>query len=225
MTIETIISTVRQIIGQYKDSTVYSDEFLYELLNNTRNTLIRQNYQSFNHASSYDWIHFCMPMCVSTNHVCTDCVPVGCPVLISKYNIPRSIVSRYKDLITVIKLNGEEIGRKTFDDYKQAKQFSNVKSKKLYFDIINEYLYIYGGDTNIISPRVVQIGIIPESIEDLDNIPNCDNSGAESTQSCYDIFSKTFNIEKGFADRMIDIVLQKLDIAIKTPNNAETRAN
>lgn len=217
MRLEKYISILRNIVNKYSDDDKYTDEFYYELISSARARLISNEYAKFAKKSSFDKITFCMQMCIATSHDC-DCVKYGCKVLKSKYKIPRPITSRNVEQIFVATLNGKPINPMTQDDYENA-QLSPVKKDTMGFEIKNGMLLLWGADINLVSPRVIEITIIPEDIIELAEVPHCTTNGQLTGETCFDVYALDLPMRKEHDYAALQLCLEMLGIKEKFPQD------
>lgn len=200
MTINECLSTLRESIKEVTDDSNYTDSFLYSVWNDKRNVLLSRRAQKKEPIS--DWIYstFCVDLEKVHYHDCA-CVPYGCDVLRTKYQIPNSIRGRNSDLINVLTLSMNEIP-KNDDLTLRYDVLDEMKAKRLSYTVHDRYIYIHGS----LTLKKIQIKTVPETHAEWIGIYSCIDD-LECPESLYDMNA---NIDRGLNDAAIDMVIQKL---------------
>ena len=143
-TIPEHIYKLRTFIKQHSDDTIYSDEFLYSLLRDSRNTLLERENKKFTKDSEFHKQTICMPLEIDTYNDC-ECLPfeVKCKVLKSKYKLPKVLTGRNKELLRILTFDGSsQIPFVLSTDLKNLK-YTKTKKKGIKYGITNSYLVVF----------------------------------------------------------------------------------
>ena len=221
------IDMFRGYIKQNSDDSVYSDSYLYDVLLSVRNELFRKSLNNNTVINNNMWKTICIAVCPSDFIPC-DCISVSHPytVLKSKQKIPNYITSnsyKYIQLRTVD--NSKIIPYKTIAQGKLMKYKKG--SSKMWFTIIDEYLYVVNHPTNAV--KVLMLSIILEDPRDAALISYCDTEGNVLERNCYDSSIDTFSIMPHLENPLMMQALQQLGITLQLPddmsNNTESAPN
>lgn len=223
MTIETGISIIRSLINQYSDDSSYTDELLYELVAKARSEIMDKEYNKFEYKSDWDYQHICVPMCVATNHDC-DCVPVGCKVLKSKFQLPRPLTARNKNEFYVYTLGGTPLIPMNKRDYDLA-QLSDILKDVIGYEIRDKWLILWGADTQRVIPKTLDIKMIPEDVVQLAQVPKCNANGTYTGETCLDPLILDMNMKGAYEMLAYQRVLDYLGVKAKFPDNPSNDSN
>lgn len=220
MTINQYISDLRQLIKENgRDDNIYTDPFLYSLLNAARVTLLEQNSNKNNHVSEWDIQQFPIRLVKDKSHM-IGCVTVGCDILRSEYKIPRPLLTDMKSAFNVTTLDYTTIGFGTEQDYQNSK-YDDIKKRTVSVSIINDYLVIW----NNLKLKMVLVNGIWEDILDWCNIPHCDIDGNFTLSSCFDARTSDFKISLTLQIATYQIVLEKLGLSFKLKEDITNDSN
>lgn len=214
------IYKLRTLIKQYSDDSIYSDEFLYSLLKDSRNTLLEREVKKFTKDSEFHKSSGCMPLEVSTYHDC-DCLPfeVKCKVLKSKFPIPKVLTGRNKELLKIMNLEGRQIiPFITSTDLRNLK-YTKTKGKGTKYGIFNQHLIIF----NTLKLKAVLFEGIFEDPLELKNISFCNEEGIET--QCYNLNTTDFPIKGSLNFSMYQICLDMLKIPLQIKSDDTNNAN
>lgn len=227
-TIAHTIDMFRSYIKQTSDDSVFSDSFLYDVLLSARNDILPKELGSNNPININSWKTFCIAVCPSDFIPC-DCITVSgaYTVLKSKQKIPSYLYSRsyrYIQLRTID--NGIKI---PYKDPIQGKYMKHKQTKnKMWFTIINDYLYIVNHPTNTL--KVVLVHAILEDPRDALLVAYCDNNGnINESANCYDARKDTFSIPLKIENAIMQTALKLIGVTMQMPddssNNTESVIN
>lgn len=202
-----------------RDDNIYTDPFLYSLLNGARSMLLEQTYNKVNHISEWEWQQFPVKLVIDKSHM-IGCVPVGCDVLRSEYKLPRPLLTNIKSLINVTTFDYTTIPFGTQKDYEHNK-YDDFKSVKPLASIVDDYLVIW----NNLTLKMVLVSGIWEDIVQWSSIPQCNESGNYTEQSCFDIKSSPFKISETMKIPIYQLVLEKLNISFKLKEDMTNDSN
>ena len=214
------IYKLRTFIKQHTDDSIYSDELLYSLLKDGRNTLLERDNKKFTKDSEFHKQTICMPLEITTYHDC-DCLPfeVKCKVLKSKFPLPKVLTGRNKELMRVLTVDGySQIPFVLSTDLKNLK-YTKTKAKGNKYGIINNYLTVFN---NLQLKLVLIEGIFEDPLE-LQNITFCDEEGNET--QCYDLNTTDFPIKGSLDIPMYQLVLEMLKIPLQIKSDDTNNAN
>jgi hypothetical protein len=214
------IYKLRTFIKQHTDDSIYSDEFLYSLLKDSRNTLLERENKKFTKDSEFHKQTICMPLVISAYHDC-DCLPfeVKCKVLKSKFELPKVLTGRNKELIRVLTVDGyNQIPFVLSTDLKNLK-YTKTKAKGNKYGIINRYLTVFN---NLQLKLVLIEGVFEDPLE-LSKISYCDEEGNET--QCYDLNTTDFPIKGSLDFPMYQICLDMLKIPLQIKSDDTNNAN
>ena len=219
-TIPEHIYKLRTLIKQHSDDSIYSDEFLYSLLKDARNTLIERDSKKFSKDSEFHKQTICMPLIIDSYNDC-ECLPyeVKCKVLKSKFALPKVITGRNKEMMKVLTIDGyNQISFVLSTDLKNFK-YSKTKKKGIKYGISNKYLIIF----NTLQLKNVLIEGIFEDPLELSKITFCNEEGNEET--CYDLNESDFPIKGSLVYPMYQICFDMLKIPLQLKEDDTNNAN
>jgi len=211
------IAAIRGLIKGYSETdTPYSDEFLYHLFTSAAARLIRQREEKNHNLSDWNTPLYAIKLEVDTIHG-YGCLP-GCNVLRTKYKIPKPVTARSKDLLKVFTLGMEEIRYINPSDNK-AIQYDEIYKNKLHYSIINEYVYIWNGDTVNITPRAVLISGYFTDPSAWSDVTTCTTTGEETNEPCFDINTTEYPLDDDLAYVAYQLTLDLLRITLQIPDD------
>lgn len=219
-TIPEHIYKLRTFIKQHSDDSIYSDEFLYSLLKDARNTLLERDSKKFTKDSEFHKQTICMPLIIDTYHDC-ECLPheVKCKILKSKFALPKVITGRNKEMMRVLTVDGyNQIPFILSTDLKNLK-YTRTKAKGNKYGITNNYLVIF----NNLQLKVVLIEGIFEDPLELTKITFCNNDGEEET--CYDLNTSEFPLKGSLDFPMYQLSLDMLKIPLQIKEDDTNNTN
>lgn len=135
------ISNLRHALKEVTDESDYSDSYLYSIWKEGRAKFLGQKAKRKDHIPRSNWHTFCMELEIGKSHDCS-CVPVGCEVLKSKYEIPGVIASRMNEYLHILTLDGQQISYKT-EAEKKSDGYDDIKKDTLGYMIYNRKLIIW----------------------------------------------------------------------------------
>lgn len=181
--VQRVVDFFREQLREISDDSVYTDEFLYEILNMYRAELLYQSLSGGKDLSPWLYQRFCVKLCPS-NFIECSCTPFDfqCKVYKSENPIPKPIWNGSTSIINISELYGNEgnineVNERSF----RLSQFRKYKSKYYYY--IGDWngakhLFILSNE-DYIPPKYIKIeGVFedPTSIEELacinDECPN-----------------------------------------------------
>lgn len=219
-TINQYISDLRQLIKENgRDDNIYTDPFLYSLLNGARNMLIEQTFNKINHISEWEWQQFPVKLVKDKSHM-IGCVTVGCDVLRSEYKLPRPLLTNLKSLVNVTTFDYHTIDFGTEQDV-DLNKYNDFKSNRPVATIINDYLVIW----NNLTLKMVLVSGVWENIVQWADIPQCDGNGEYEPTACFDIKSSPFKISETMKLPVYKLILDQLNISFKLNEDLTNDSN
>jgi hypothetical protein len=223
-TINQHVSNIRALIKEHgRNPDVYTDGFLYSLLNGARNTLLEQNFNRKNFISEWDIKQYPVRLVKDKSHL-IKCVTFGCDILRSEFKLPRALSTNVKSAINVTTFDYTPVLIVSENTYNYNK-YDDIKKTFIQASIINDYLVIW----NKLNLKSVLVSSIPEDILDWSKIPKCNEDGEYEIDTCFNALNEEFPISETYKDAMYSMVFNKLQIPLKlrtdnsNDSNNETR--
>jgi hypothetical protein len=216
------IATLRKRIKNTTVDSVFSDSYLYDEILMVRNDFLIKELSKGKIMPPDLWKVICIEVCPSDFIPC-DCIPdVGdYTVLKSKEKIPSFLTSkqfRYIQLMTVD--SGLQISYKTPIQGKAIN--GRLSSDKLWFTVLNDYLYIINHPTNSI--KVLMLNILLEDPKDAALLTYCDELGTLEG-SCYNPNEDSFNIPPSILNTLLREVLKNLGVPLQLPDDVSVNTD
>jgi len=219
-TISQHISNIRALIKEHsRNPDVYTDQFLYQLLNGARARLLEINANKINHNSEWDWKSFPIFLKKDKSHL-IGCIEYGCDVLRSEHKLPRALLVNNKSMMDVFTFSWKPIMLGSEIDWQNAK-FDDIKSKNIFASVVNGYLVVW----NKMNLKAVIVKGIWEDIVDWATLPGCTEDGDIDVTSCFDIATQDFPISETMKDAIYDFVLAKLKLPKQLPSDQTNDSN
>lgn len=210
-TIAEHVGALRGLVAQHTDDSKYTDQLIYHYFNIAANRLQIEKALSWQWISTWNRRRHCLELEIVKSHNC-DCVPVGCDVLRTVYNVPRPLVSRNRDLIKVFDLQNREIFRVT-EQEQISNQFDPVKKNKITYSLIDQKIVLWNA---IINGRpkykAIEVEMIAEDETQWANITYCDKDGNDTGESCFDIDANDYSLDGELVHPAYQLALQMLGI-------------
>jgi hypothetical protein len=221
ITINHIISDIREIAssGGNPNEFKIEDEQIEYWIDEIRAMLIYQNLSKRNDISD-SWIQYipCLELELVDSSNC-DSDKIGCQILKSKLEIPRTIQSSEDNsIISVSTLSGKIIAKSNPIKYKYQ-QYNKYTSNDRSWFIKNDYLYI----NNEIDIEKVEIAGLFDSPRDLIKFKTCEGGPSYSSEFKYPVDYK-------MASDITDIVIKTkvvpfMQFPMDNDNNANGNTN
>ena len=214
MKINNIIDYFREIIREISDDTVYSDQFLYEILLQSRAVIIKQLLSRNKPLSPYLYQRICVKLCPSDFLECS-CTPFdfGCKVYRSVNPIPEVLFNDDSFIMNTSELWGNHINYINERSFRVSKY---RKNKEPYFSYIghynNDYYMFILGDK--IPPKYIKIEAVFIDPMEIINF-QCD-------EDCPKPQGTGFPMDRTKLDGLMKMSLEFLGISMKMP---EDRSN
>lgn len=219
-TINQYISDMRGIIKESgRSENIYTDTFLYSLLNGARNAIMEQQGNKLSEISPWDYQQFPIKLVKDKSHL-VGCVTVGCDILRSEYKLPRALASNSKNLIKITTFDYTPINLVSEQVYRNNK-YDDIKSNGIAASIINDYLVIW----NNLKLKYVLANAIWENILDWSSIPQCDSNGNYTTATCFDAMTSEFKISEKLKLATYQMVMDKLFKTLDRANDITNDSN
>lgn len=219
-TINQYISDIRGIIKESgRSEDVYTDSFLYSLLNGARNTILERESNKISYLSEWDWLQFPLKLIKDKSHL-VGCVTVGCDIMRTEYKLPRPLASNDKNLLDVTTFDYSTIMIDSEQVY-QNNKFDDIKANKPSGSIINDYLIIWN------QPQLKNVLVrgIWENILDWSVIPQCDNNGNYTMVNCFDALNSQFKISEKLKIPVYQLVMDRLFPTLNKPKDITNDSN
>ena len=206
MTIGEIISLLRTSIKEHSDDSDFTDQELYLYLTDAANYTPREALDTNKKITKKNFKSICVPLERVKFGNC-DCIPdkFKCDVLKSTFEIPNFLWGSQN----VYDVKGNYISYKRFIYLSRIKKHPAFKG--ITFDIIDNYLYIFG----TLTLKTVLLEALWEDITKLAEIPECNDLGEPEGSNCYDIASDEFPLDESYILLAFDTVLKSLNITFK----------
>lgn len=224
-TINQYISDMRAIIKEGgRSEDVYTDQFLYSLLNGARASLLEQESNKLSFLSEWDWQQFPLKLIPSKSHL-VGCVTVGCDIMRSEFALPRSLASNNKNLLKITTFDYTPLGIET-EQGRRNSMYDDIKSKQAIASIINNYVVVWNKPTL----KNILVSGVWENTLDWASIPQCDEDGNYTTNACFDALNSEFKISEKLKLATYKMVMDKLFPSlnrakdITNDSNSEIRA-
>ncbi len=201
------ISNIRGILRSYSRSPEsYTDQFLYEIINGARATVIKNKLRQGLKVSDLYYQRFCMQLETVNAEDCS-CVPdeIACKVLRTKYKLPQVISNRNKDQLKVFLLNGKPISILSLTKWRL-----NKDTKELIGSFINGYIYFWNLPLN---KKVVEIEALFADPSLLQDVKSCDSFGNNPT-TCFSVNTSDYPVEEEYKLDIYRIALNLLSTQI-----------
>lgn len=216
MTYNEHLSNLRHAISEVSDESDYSDSLLYSYWKIGRAYFLSQKAKRKDHISNSNWHTFCVELEIGTSHDCS-CVPSGCQVLKSKYEIPAVISSRVDEKLQVLTLDGTQIGYRT-ESEKRSDKYDDIKKNSLGYMIFNKKLIIW--DDSLMLKAVQARGLWSDPLQWQD-IQLC--TPATPCVNVYDIDSGLTEDDEGLIIQYI--ISSILNVGLSRTSDASTDTN
>lgn len=223
MTIGQHISVIRSLIKKYSDDSMYEDEFLYILLNNANALWLKRKLENNEKINDWNWLSYCVGLEAGLAHDC-NCVPVGCGVLKTVYEIPKPLLARNRQLLKVYTLGGKEIYLTT-DEQLKASKHDEIKKNELAYTIVNNKIVIWNGDVDTIVPRAIVVKTMSVNPTEWATVSLCDSNGVNTGTSCFDIQTSGYPMDEEYTPLVYDTVLKQLGFSLQLTEDRTNNAN
>lgn len=210
------ISNLRHALKEVSDESDISDSLLYSVFKMGRATFLSQKAKRKDHIARTNWHTFCMELETAKSHDCT-CVPVGCQVLKSVYEVPGVISSRVKEYLEVLTLDGSLIPYRT-ENQKRTDKYDPIKKDRLGYMIYNRKLVIW--DDNLALKAVQVRGLFTDPVAWQD-IQLCTD-----TTPCVDVYDLDSGLTEDDEALIIEYAKEKyFNLSLRRPADASQDSN
>lgn len=223
-TINEHVSAIRGLIKQYTNETKFTHDALYFHLTQAAAIVNKRKAEKYEKLSEWNTPTFCIGTEVTDKHPCECLENVGCKMIRTKHKIPRPLMSKKRDLLTVMTLDHKTIPM-IKPDMVKAYQLDIIKKDELFYFMQNEYIYIVNGTPKSGVPKALLIKGYWEDISDWSGIKLCDENGNETDDVCFDMDAHEFPMDQDLTYMAYDLVLQKLNIPIQLRSDDTTNSN
>ncbi len=219
MTILEHVYAIQNLInkGRKSDDAKFSNELISHFMNVARLVLLKREIDKMKSFNIANFQGFCMPLCKDSWADCCGLPEdLNCPILKSKFKIPRALSGRTNIYIKVSYLSGIEIDRTTHRAMRM-RQYSLTQSNKPAWFVLNDYLYLSGVPLNRL--EAVWVDGLFEDPTVIADITTCGDG-----ESCYDADQESYPIDGYLIDPMYRLVLEYLGIGFRYPDDNTNNA-
>jgi len=217
--------TIRKLIKQFSDDSVFDQEFLYKLFIDSRAVLLNRNTDKLQYNSEWNFQTFPVPLDIA-EYVIDVNLPedVICKIRKSRWKIPRPFTTKMQDVISITTYDGVPISKGDAFKASLLKYTRTMVDKPLY-EIQNDYLILH----NTLTLKAVKIRIIAADPLEVAQFPRCNTDGTYTDQTCFNIDNEFIPLDPEFNDPVYALCLQKLGFTYKLPedqsNNSKSPVN
>lgn len=214
-TIGRIVDAFREYLRQISDDSVYTDEYLFFILNICRNDLIKKHLDQNRDLSPWLYQRFCIKLCPSTFIECNcEAFDFGCQIYRSDKPIPRPLWDGDTAIMNVSELYGSIVTpvRETSNRFVKYRKFKR-KMHYLIGDVNGDkYMFIM---TTTTPPRYLKIeGVFYD--------PTSVAASACTDAECMRLQDSGFPIEP---DKLNDLFKMAVDHLVNNMKMNEDRSN
>lgn len=215
-----VVDKYREFLRQNSDDSVYTDEFLYSMLLQSRAEIIKNMVDNNKELSPWLYQRFCIKLCPS-NFIECDCAgldsTVGCTVWRSEKPIPEFINQNDNLLLNVSELFGDIINQI------RERAFRTVKYRKYkvnFYYLIGDfkgekYLFILSPSSKIPPKYIKAEGVLSDPSEISEFL--CESQG-----ECFDPLGSGFALDISKHNALFKLTTELMAISAKA---AEDRTN
>ena len=212
-TIPKHVAKLRTLIREHSDDSRFSDEYLMGIMNTVRGTLYSRRLRRYFKLSDWDIKRYCIGLEKALSHDCS-CVKVGCLVLKSKYPLPEPLSSRFKEMITVYDLSGNEL-EKVSEKEQKTNIYDDIKNQVPTYSITNNYLVIW----NNLDFKAVEVEGLWYDETQWASIKYCDPVTGDDLDFCFDLDTTEYGLDPDLELPLYQEVLKLLGIALSLPED------
>jgi len=217
------IADIRGIISQHEDDSKFTDPQLYSLLAKAGAMVNRIKVEKSGYYSGWNHTTYAMELEVGTLEDTNDCIPVGCDVLKTKYEVPNPIKSNYAhvgEMMRVLKLDHTRVAKQVGNP--NARKYNLYMNERLSWTVVNKKIVIFGGYVNteitgVFTPKKILVQGLWEDITDWADVPKCGEDSSSGTTSFCFSFEDDLPISDDYAFMVYDYVLRKLELPLQVP--------
>lgn len=207
MKISEAISKLRQKLGQhgYDDDSIFTDEYLYQLLNDAGAIIVSRITKKFNKLPNWLFTRFPVPLTL-VNADLFECEEFDrCKVLESTFVIPETISGRNRILFKVYSNNTE------LSEYTAGSEYNEILSQTPSWKLVNGKLRIYGNKDLV----GVEVEGVWADIIDWQDKKYCGNTEIE----CYDLDELDYPLysNREYTLMAHELIFKELQIPLKEP--------
>jgi hypothetical protein len=218
-----VVDKYREFLRQLSDDSVFTDEFLYAMLIQSRAELIKNMVDNNKELSPWLFQRFCIKLCPA-NFIECSCigdVDFGCTVYRSEKPIPEFLYQNDNLILNISELFGDHI------NYIKERSYRTVKYRKYQ----NKFYYMIGdingekhifmlSPNNNIPPKYIKAeGVLVDPSETEEFM--CD-----SNEECFNPVGVGFSLDLTKHNALFKLTTELLGITLKMPedrsNNSES---
>lgn len=210
------LSNLRNSIKEVSSESDFTDSLLYSYWKMGRANFLSQKAKRKDHIPRTNWHTFCIELEAGKSHDCS-CVPVGCQVLKSIYEVPGVISSRVGEYLQVLTLDGSPISYKT-EAEKKSDKLDDIKKDTLGYMVFNRKLVIW--DDRLALKAVQCRGIWSDPLAWQD-IQLCTD-----TSPCVDVYDLDSGLTEDDEGLIIQYIMSNiLQLGLTRTSDASTDSN
>lgn len=215
MTYAEHISNLRHALKEVSDESDYPDSLLYSMWRQGRAVFLGQKAKKKDHIARTNWHTFCMELEQGKSHDCS-CVPAGCTVLKSVYEVPGVISSRMTEYLRVLTLDGTPIGFRP-EAERRTDRYDDIKKDTYGYMIYNRKLIIWDDRLALKGVQVRGLWTDPLAWQD---IQLCTD-----TTPCVDVYSLDSGLTEDDEALIIDYVKGRMQLELTRPSDTSSDSN
>lgn len=217
-TVGKIIDAFRETLRQVSDDSVYTDEYLYYIINASRAFLIKNDQKDNGVLSPWAYQRFCIKLCPSTFIEC-NCEPfdMGCVVYRSENPVPEPIFDNANSIFNVSELFGEPL-HSVKETSMRLLKYRKYKSSMYYLIGAlrgEHYLYVIANKT---PPRYLKIEGVFQDPSEIDEVsckePDCPQPTGNGFPLAIDKHNTLFKI-----------AMEMIGVSLKMPEDRSNNAD
>ena len=219
-----VVNKYREFLRQISDDSVFTDEFLYAMLLQSRAEIIKNMVDNNKELSPWLYQRFCIKLCPS-NFIECPCIGVdvdfGCTIWRSEKPIPEFIYQNDNLIMNISELYGSHINQ-VRERTSRTVKYRKYKVDFYYMigDFNNEkHLMILGTTGRIPAKYVKAEGVLSDPTE-VDEFMCNENDG------CFDPLGNGFSLDLTKHNALFKLTTEMLGITMKLPedrtNNGES---
>jgi hypothetical protein len=216
-TIAEIIGSIRLILKEQSDDSLFTDQFLYNEISGITARLIAEKYSSDKEVSYVHWQTITLKL-KREKYVDCGCVQVGCTILRSIETIPPVVVTYLKRPLIRVRLFSGELLPYVRPERQRTNRYSETMGDSPAYYIENNKIIIWN---NIDFKAVIVEGVFTSPI-DLSKYSICDSEGTSFDTPCYNIVNDAYPADADIIDTAKLMLLQRL---LPSKNIQDDRTN
>lgn len=214
MTIGKHIAAIRLRLRAYGDDTIFTDQAIYQFLQQAAAVLNARKDRRRNKISDWNFTYYPIGMHYGSPFH-DDCISDNCQRWISKHKLPRPLVGRNREIIDIRFLDGRDIARGSLDN--SVAELDPFRAGEPRYHIVNNYLVMENA-----KPKAVLVGMIATDVTEWAGVKLCDEEGNDTDQDCFSIMKDDFPIDDDYINMAHSMVMQEMLPDFNLPNSTNT---